>query len=184
MKEELEQKLFQKYPKLFSNRENRRSPLCYGIECGDGWFNIIDTVCRLIQNHVNWEREYFASNKQYNRIYSQAKKGNERNLRYYCQNKLGYKTEEEIDEYVKKAKPRETLKKDPVKQVQFFQIKEKFGQLCLYTNGSDDQVSGMIRMAEAISGCTCEDCGLPGKKRQGGWIRTLCDTCADKRGKK
>jgi hypothetical protein len=184
VKEELEKQLFEKYPKLFSNRENLRSPLCYGIECGDGWFNLIDITCKQIQNYIDWQRESFASTKQYNRIYSQAKKGNERNLRYYCKNKLGYKTQEEIDEYVKKAKPRETFKEEVVKQVSFFQVKEKFAQLCIYTNGADDHISGIIRMAEAISACTCEDCGFPGKVRKGGWIRTLCDTCADKKGKK
>jgi hypothetical protein len=39
-------------------------------------------------------------------------------------------------------------------------------------------------MAESMSSVTCEDCGIPGKVRGGGWIRTLCDTCAESRGKK
>jgi hypothetical protein len=186
MKQELEEQLCTKYPKLFSYRVNRNtnSPLAFGLECGDGWFTIIDTMCRLIQTHIDWERERIASTKRFNRILAQARKGNERNLRYYAKSKLGYKTEEQIDEYVKNAKPREISETEPPKQVQFFQIKEKFASLCVYTGGSDEYVNGIIRMAEAISGCTCEDCGLPGKRRQGGWIRTLCDSCSERRGKK
>ena len=33
----------------------------------------------------------------------------------------------------------------------------------------------MVRMAESWAANTCEECGHPGKMRNGGWIRTLCD---------
>ena len=56
-------------------------------------------------------------------------------------------------------------------------IKEKFGSLRVYTLGHDDYVDGLITMAGSMSYCTCEDCGAPGKPREGGWIRTLCDDC-------
>ena len=55
------------------------------------------------------------------------------------------------------------------------QIKEKFGTLRFYYDGGDETISGMVTMAEAISSVTCEVCGSPGKLRQGGWLRTLCD---------
>jgi len=62
-----------------------------------------------------------------------------------------------------------------VPQVVVEQIKEKFGGLRFYYQGGDDQISGMVRMAEAWADKSCEDCGTPGKRRSGGWIRTLCD---------
>jgi len=55
------------------------------------------------------------------------------------------------------------------------QIKEKFGGLRFYYDGGDDVVDGMVRMAESWAGQTCEECGKPGKSRNGGWIKTLCD---------
>jgi hypothetical protein len=55
------------------------------------------------------------------------------------------------------------------------QIKEKFGGLRFYTDGSDEYTSGLIRMAEAWCDNTCEQCGVVGTRRSGGWIRTLCD---------
>ena len=62
-----------------------------------------------------------------------------------------------------------------VEQVVVAQIKEKFGGLRFYYEGGDDQISGMVRMAEAWANNTCENCGAPGKRREGGWIKTLCD---------
>jgi membrane-bound lytic murein transglycosylase D len=61
------------------------------------------------------------------------------------------------------------------------QIKEKFGELRIYTGALDaavaDQVYKIIDEAEIESGRTCEWCGNPGKVRGGGWIKTLCDNC-------
>ena len=55
------------------------------------------------------------------------------------------------------------------------QIKEKFGGLRFYYDGGDDCVDGMVRMAESWAARSCEICGKPGKSRDSGWIRTLCD---------
>jgi hypothetical protein len=62
-----------------------------------------------------------------------------------------------------------------VPQVVVEQIKEKFGGLRFYYQGGDEQIHGMVRMAEAWAANCCEDCCAPGKRRSGGWIRTLCD---------
>ena len=63
----------------------------------------------------------------------------------------------------------------PVSQVTVAQIKEKFGGLRFYYDGGDDEISGMVRMAEAWADVACEECGAIGTRRDGGWIRTLCD---------
>lgn len=62
-----------------------------------------------------------------------------------------------------------------VEQVVVEQIKEKFGGLRFYYQGGDDNVHGMVRMAEAWADIACEECGGIGKRRGGGWVRTLCD---------
>ena len=62
-----------------------------------------------------------------------------------------------------------------VEQVVVEQIKEKFGGLRFYYQGGDDNVHGMVRMAESWAANCCEECCAPGKRRDGGWIRTLCD---------
>jgi hypothetical protein len=70
---------------------------------------------------------------------------------------------------------------DEVKQVTIAQIKEKFGGLRFYYDGGDEQIYGMVRMAESWAAHSCEECGKPGKSRNTGWIRTLCDEHAKER---
>jgi hypothetical protein len=63
---------------------------------------------------------------------------------------------------------------------QVLQIKEKFGGLRFYFSGTDE-MHERVRVAEAQAEVTCEGCGAPGKQRDGGWIKTLCDEHAASR---
>ena len=60
-------------------------------------------------------------------------------------------------------------------QVVVEQIKEKFGGLRFYYQGGDEYINGLVSMAESWAGIACEECGGIGKRRGGGWVRTLCD---------
>ena len=55
MREELEKKLVEKYPKIFAQKDlpPNQSLMCFGIECGDGWFNLLDALCECIQSYVD-----------------------------------------------------------------------------------------------------------------------------------
>jgi hypothetical protein len=64
---------------------------------------------------------------------------------------------------------------DKILQVTVAQIKEKFGGLRFYYDGGDDTIRGMVTMAEAWAGNTCEDCGNPATKQTSGWIKNVCD---------
>lgn len=55
------------------------------------------------------------------------------------------------------------------------QIKEKFGALRFYCDGTDQYINGLIDMAESMSASICEKCGNVGHTRAGGWLVTLCD---------
>jgi hypothetical protein len=47
--------LRQKYPKIFKSSTHNEEPLdMWGLECDDGWFELIDTLCSKIQSHVDW----------------------------------------------------------------------------------------------------------------------------------
>jgi len=76
--------------------------------------------------------------------------------------------------------PREVPESVP--QVHVTQVKEKFGTLRFYYNGGDDTIDGMVYLAESLSGIICETCGNKGKRRGGGWVRTLCDEHAKEAG--
>lgn len=54
MTPELQNKLFEKYPKIFRQKDlpMDQTCMCWGIDTGDGWYNIIDTLCGQIQWHI------------------------------------------------------------------------------------------------------------------------------------
>ena len=123
MKAELQKKLFKKFPKIFRQKDlsPRETAMCWGIETGDGWYWLLDNLCRAIQN--------------------------------YCDVK-GF-------------------------QVEATQVKEKFGGLRFYVQGSDDVVEQLIGLVETMSYNVCEECGVIGAKqfRRGGWVYTRCKRC-------
>ena len=138
MRLDLDKLLCEKYPKMMVNRNKnmQETCMCWGFECGDGWFNILDQLMSNIQHHIDW------NNQNFDKGYKQYKQ---------------------------------------VAQVTLDQVKEKFGTLRFYYSGGDDIIDGMVRMAESMSGCTCEECGNIGKSRGGGWIHTYCESCETKR---
>ena len=131
MKQELDKLLSERYPKMMVNREKSmmETCMCWGFECGDGWFNILDQLMGNIQHHIDWKNK----------------------------------------------------KEEVVVQVTLDQVKEKFGTLRFYYTGGDDIIDGMVRMAESMSGVTCEECGNPGKRIGGGWVTTVCEEHATAR---
>lgn len=53
MSPELTKQLYDKFPDLFKEKDlpPEQSNMCWGFECSDGWYNIIFTLCSLIQIH-------------------------------------------------------------------------------------------------------------------------------------
>lgn len=51
MNKELEQKLFDKYPKIFVEKDLPMSQtcMCWGIKTGDGWYDLLDKLCYSLQ---------------------------------------------------------------------------------------------------------------------------------------
>lgn len=68
---------------------------------------------------------------------------------------------------------------EEIPQVVATQIKEKFGTLRFYYDGGDDYISGVVSMAEAMTGVTCEICGNPGESNSNGWITVRCEEHKD-----
>jgi hypothetical protein len=124
MKQELDEYLCKRYPKMMVNRNKdmQETCMCWGFECGDGWFPILNQLMGNIQHHIDWKNR-----------------------------------ESEV-----------------VPQVTLDQVKEKFGTLRFYYTGGDDYISGLVSMAESMSGVLCETCGKPGTSTRGGWIKTAC----------
>lgn len=124
MKLELENKIVNAFPELFYYYFNTESryPLMFGIETGDGWYYLIQNLCKKIKN---W------SNKN--------------------------------------------------EQVRFTQIKEKYGELRIYSEGYFEEVEIMIDEASKKSKTICENCGsTENVKPTKPWINYLCKDCREK----
>jgi hypothetical protein len=55
MNKELQIKLAEAYPKIFKNIGGDPMVTCmaWGIECNDGWYDLLDTLCYTMQQHCN-----------------------------------------------------------------------------------------------------------------------------------
>ncbi len=127
MKRELQNKLFQKYPGLFAQKDlgPMHSLMCFGIETPDSWFDIIDQTCGLIQKYVDDSK---------------------------------------------------------IQQIEFAQVKEKFGSLRMYANLYDDTVEDIIDNATRLTEHICARCGsMNDVKSTVGWIEYLCRDCYSER---
>ena len=172
MRRDLDEALCAKYPLIFKDRNEdmRHTAMCWGLECGDGWYNIIDTLCGLLTSD-----------------YRHAKGRYEYALEKLGQPRYGFKangepsgeivTQEEVD--AAKAKLDEETLKVPVAS----QVKEKFGGLRFYVQAATTKHHDYIDFAESMSYRTCESCGAPGKTYTDGWHVTLCDIHAEMSGK-
>jgi hypothetical protein len=59
MKQELDEYLCKVFPKIFAERNlpMQETAMCWGFDCGDGWFNIINQLCQNIQHHIDWKNK-------------------------------------------------------------------------------------------------------------------------------
>lgn len=181
MKQELDKLLCEKYPKMMVNRHKnmQETCMCWGFECGDGWFNILNQLMGNIQHHIDWKEKQRAGAVKYNEMATQAKAGNfelfEEDMKAlpngeYKEKRLG----EIVTDGFRKVP-------DLIPQVTLDQVKEKFGTLRFYYSGGDDYISGMVSLAESLTGVTCEECGNVGERRGSGWIHTFCNPCEEAR---
>ena len=187
MKKELDELLCKRYPKIFRDRHGdmRITAMCWGFDIGDGWFNIIDKMCRNMQWHIDHSRKDRARGLRYNRAVKRAMNGDlEGLIRFHTYGKSPNAREYAIkyanEDVERGLKLRDVDEACP--QVIATQVKEKFGTLRFYYYGGDDYCRGVESLADSLSAVTCEVCGSPGKLLTQGWHRTLCETHAKEQG--
>ena len=61
MKIELQKELATKYPKIFKNVGGDPMVTCMadGIQCNDGWYDLLDTLCHTMQQHCDAENTQY-----------------------------------------------------------------------------------------------------------------------------
>lgn len=175
---DMDKKLCESYPKIFRDRRApiQKSLMGFGFEVGAGWYNILDSLCHLIQWKIDQSRKDRLSALRFNRALGKALNGDKRALTAfytYGPDGPGAWALKAIEDDIKEGKFKPVWEVIP--QVVATQVKEKFGTLRFYYYGGDEYISGAVHMAENMSGVTCEVCGSPGKSNEGGWIKVRCE---------
>jgi hypothetical protein len=176
MKTELQEKIFNKYPKIFGDRTKPMTEtcMCWGLEVGDGWYDLIDVLCEALTNTYTTSLELDEEDGK----------------------RLG------VEPYIDRdGKASYYFKVEPP-QVKASQVKEKYGTLRFYHYLEFDEaiisllesekypdlqktidrfsnyVDGIIHFAETASGRTCEITGQPGELHatggtRSGWLKVV-----------
>ena len=171
MKPELDKALCEKYPKIFVNRHADMSTtaMCWGLEVGDGWYNLIDTLCEALTY-----------------TYTTSIKVDEEDGKHF-----GVKPY--ADSYYFTVEPPQVIA-DQVKEkfgtLRFYYHleynernnylleTEKYPDLQQIVDRYSDYINGIIHFAEIASGRTCEETGQPGELHatggsRNGWLKTV-----------
>ena len=172
MSPELEEKLFTKYPKIFrdANKSPQESCMAFGLEVGDGWYDLIDVLCEA-----------------FTYTYTTTVKVDEEDAKRL-----------DIKPYIDRDGRIMCFFNVKPPQVVADQVKEKFGTLRFYYHleYSEDNLSlvetkkypeldainkryadyidGVVHFADIASGRTCEVTGTEGVlQKRGGWWKTI-----------
>ena len=163
---ELQKKLYQNYPRIFvdADKSVNESCMAWGIECGDGWYNIIDTLCQSMSNcyttsirieaadsHISNDEPFFVINPP--TVIATQVKEKFGTLRFYYSLKYDTKLEE-LDR---------TGKYPDIKKIK---------------DGYYHYIDGMVHYAEMLSARTCEITGKEGEMHvsdgtRRGWYKVL-----------
>lgn len=155
MNRHYENYLIKKYTPLYigHKRPITENLMGFGFECGDGWFNIINSLSfELCHDWFRAQHEYKVFSERVGQTYA------------------GKFITPEIVKQKKNA-----LKRAEARVPLAVQVKEKFGTLRFYANNCTETHNKLINFAELMSAVTCEVCGSRGKVREGGWLRCLCN---------
>lgn len=172
MNKELDQKLCSEFPSIFRDRHGDKTStlMCWGFECGDGWYNIIRGLCLSLTYNYDTAKDL----KLDGRVMLEYTKYDDPEFDSYFWHHNGSG------------------------DVVATQVKEKFGTLRFYygQNWKEKEISmaalypktaelifaerckyvdGIVDMAEKMSGITCEETGLIGELHTSGtgWFKTL-----------
>lgn len=72
------------------------------------------------------------------------------------------------------------LETNELNEFKINQLKEKYGEMRIYTNFTNDKIGEIIRRYEIISQFTCCVCGKIARYESKGWICPFCEDCKTK----
>lgn len=180
MNKYLDAHLCKKYPKIFSERNlpMTQTCMCWGVETGNGWFFLLDSLCNCLQHHIDTPR-YIYPKDICSRLKTLWNLTVWNHIIHPLLNKLSYEEYKRLSTHFQFDV--ESIPASPIFQVVFTQVKEKFGGLRIYSSGGDEYCKNIISFTESLSYHICEVCGRTDELVTAGgksWIQTTCPKCS------
>jgi len=174
MNPDLQQKLFDKYPKIFQERELGVSQSCmaWGPEVGDGWYSIIDLLCYSVtytfSTSVMIDEE---DGKKLGISPTTDFHGND--PRYFLSVEPPQFVATQIKEKFGGLRVYYRLEFDP-KVEELLKQTGKYQDLHKIVDRYSSYMDGVVHFAEMMSYRTCEVTGGPGEMHiRSGWYKVL-----------
>lgn len=170
MSPDLDRQLCDKYPKIFVDRYKspQESCLSFGIECGDGWYNILDNLCVAASHTWSTSIEIDAEDAVKLAVKESPIGG------YFVMIPAPQVVAKQVKEKFGTLRFYYHLEYDP----NVVELSKKYPDLKEIMNRYDAYIDGIVHMAQVISARTCELTGLHGEMHVsdgtwGGWYKTL-----------
>jgi len=170
MSPELDNKLCEKYPKIFINRSKSPQESCmsWGFEVGDGWYDLLDTLCEALTYTYNTSIEVDEEDGKlfgitpYNHLMGKQS--------YYYRVEAPQVVADQVKEKFGSLRFYYHLEFDKENA----RLEEKYPDLKEVNKRYRDYIDGIVHFAEIASARTCEVTGAPGQLHvRNGWFKAL-----------
>ena len=175
MKAELQRKIFEKYPKIFGDRTKPMTEtcMCWGLEVGDGWYNLIDILCEALTYTYTTSVE--VDEEDGKRLGIEPSTIGGETVYYFTVQPPQVKASQVKEKYG-------TLRfyyylESDEKNIYLLETK-KYPELQKINDRFSNYIDGIVHYAETASGRTCEETGQLGELHatggtRRGWLKTL-----------
>lgn len=177
MSPELEQKIFNKYPKIFkdSTKSPQETCMCWGLEVGDGWYELIDVLCEALT--YTFTTSVRVDEEDGKRLGIEPYKDIKGDLSYFFRVEPPQVVADQVKEKFGTLRFYYHLEFDEVNTS--LVATKKYPDLEALNKRYSDYIDGVVHFAEIASGRTCEATGAEGSRHvRGGWYKTLNENVA------
>lgn len=178
MSPDLETKLIEKHSKIFrdANKSPQETCMCWGLECGDGWYNLIDILCEALTYSFTTSIELDEEDGIRLGLEPSTWKGDEK-PRYFLEVRQPQVIADQVKEKFGTLRFYYHLEYDP-RHVELLKS-GKYPKLVEINKRYADFMDGIVHFAETASGRTCEVTGAEGEMHvRGGWFKVINENVA------
>lgn len=171
MNTKLQEKLFNKYPKIFGDRTKPKTEtcMCWGLEVGDGWYSLIDVLCEALT--YTYSTSVKVDEEDGKRLGIEPYSGS-----YYFMVEPPQVIATQVKE--KYGTLRFYYREEYSKEIMSLVETGKYPDLQKIIDRYSNYIDGIVHFAEIASGRTCEETGTDGEIHssggsRAGWLKTL-----------